>query len=110
MRHHAVGLGEARLRFMFAGSGIALASTAKMLANFFLMYVAPRKDDYRLFVVSQTPDFSPDTAHEQRVLTQARRTATTLHHTAPAQCIRTAFEWKTGQTQPTTQRSSPTPQ
>ena len=61
---------EFRTMLLSLASGIALASTAKLLANLFLLYVAPHRHDYRLFVETKTPDFSPDTAHERSVLTQ----------------------------------------
>ena len=39
-----------------------------MVADVFLLYVAPRRADYRLFVEAPTPDFQPDSPYEQRVL------------------------------------------
>lgn len=49
-------------------SGITLLSMAKSLADTFLLYIAPRKDDYALFVEHITPDFGPDTDAERLVL------------------------------------------
>jgi hypothetical protein len=49
-------------------TGIALASVAKTVANAFILYVSPRKDDYRLFVRTTTPDFSPDSDAEAQSL------------------------------------------
>jgi len=51
-------------------SGIAFLSMAKVTADFFLLYLAPRRNDYKLFVASASPDFSPDSEAEQHVLEQ----------------------------------------
>ena len=51
-------------------SGFALFASAKSLADAFLMYAAPKRADYQLFVQSTTPDFSPDGPVEEAVLQQ----------------------------------------
>ena len=43
-----------------------MLSTAKTLADFYLLYAAPRRADYRLFVENLTPDFGPE--HESKRL------------------------------------------
>ena len=48
-------------------------ASVKTLANFCLMYVLPRRADYRLFVQTLTPDFRPDSEHESRVLDDVLR-------------------------------------
>lgn len=49
-------------------SGLAYLFVAKMAADYFLLYCAPRRSDYRLFVQMTTPDFEPDTDGERKVL------------------------------------------
>ena len=46
------------------------APCPKVAADSFLLYLAPRRSDYRLFVESTSPDFSPDTEAERQVLEQ----------------------------------------
>lgn len=54
-------------------AGVALLASVKTLANVCLMYVLPRRADYRLFVQTVTPDFLPDSEHESRVLDDVLR-------------------------------------
>ena len=54
-------------------TGLGLLSVAKTIADSFLLYVAPRREDYKLFTLTLTPDFSPDSPYEQCAL--ARTTA-----------------------------------
>ena len=49
-------------------SGLALLSVAKTIADSFLLYIAPRRADYRLFASVTTPDFAPDTTDARKVL------------------------------------------
>uniref|UniRef100_A0A7S0LEJ1 Uncharacterized protein n=1 Tax=Coccolithus braarudii TaxID=221442 RepID=A0A7S0LEJ1_9EUKA len=49
-------------------SGAALIGIATTVANCFLKYLAPRRADYKLFVQSTTPDFSPDTDTDKQLL------------------------------------------
>eukprot|EP00316_Scyphosphaera_apsteinii_P012397 CAMPEP_0119303528 /NCGR_PEP_ID=MMETSP1333-20130426/4948_1 /TAXON_ID=418940 /ORGANISM="Scyphosphaera apsteinii, Strain RCC1455" /LENGTH=434 /DNA_ID=CAMNT_0007306233 /DNA_START=169 /DNA_END=1473 /DNA_ORIENTATION=- len=49
-------------------SGIALVSMAKTVANVFLLYLSPHRADYSLFVMTQSPDFSPDNETERHIL------------------------------------------
>ena len=63
----------------------ALLCFAKMAADFFLLYLAPRKNDYRLFVQSQTPDFDPDGEDERTVLERVLKKKRRKH----AQCMGT---------------------
>ena len=49
-------------------SGLALLSVAKTVSDYFLLYVAPQRADYRLFVEQLTPDFGPDNDAERLVL------------------------------------------
>jgi len=49
-------------------TGLALVSVARTVANLFVLYVAPRRADYRLFVQTATPDFHPDSAEGERLL------------------------------------------
>ncbi len=51
-------------------SGIAFVATAKTLVDCYLLYLAPKRRDYRLFVEASTPDFSPDSQSEALVLNQ----------------------------------------
>ena len=51
-------------------SGLVMLSTAKTVADAFLLYVAPRRDDYRLFVEQVTPDFGPDNDAERMLLSK----------------------------------------
>ena len=43
---------------------------AKSVADVFLLYAAPRRADYRLFVETLTPDFGPETDEEKQKLTR----------------------------------------
>jgi len=54
--------------FLSILSGMALLGAAKYVADFFLLNLAPRRHDYRLFVERVTPDFSPDTDAERKLL------------------------------------------
>ena len=45
-------------------SGLAFLSVAKVTADSFLLYLAPRRADYKLFVQATSPDFSPDSDAE----------------------------------------------
>ena len=38
-------------------SGLVMLSTAKTIADYFLLYVAPKRADYRLFVEQLSPNF-----------------------------------------------------
>mmetsp|Transcript_36607 Transcript_36607/g.122587 ORF Transcript_36607/g.122587 Transcript_36607/m.122587 type:complete len:426 (-) Transcript_36607:186-1463(-) len=49
-------------------SGLALVSISKSITNTFLLYLAPRRNEYRLFLRSQTPDFAPANQAERRAL------------------------------------------
>ena len=51
-------------------SGIAFVATAKTMVDCYLLYLAPKRRDYRLFVEASTPDFSPDSQSEALVLNQ----------------------------------------
>ena len=58
-------------------SGLVMLSTAKTLADLYLLYIAPRRADYRLFVEQLTPDFGPDDEAQRvtldKVLSRKRR-------------------------------------
>lgn len=49
-------------------SGLVMLSTAKTIADYFLLYVAPKRADYRLFVEQLSPDFGPSNDQERRLL------------------------------------------
>ena len=45
-----------------------VSTPSQTIADFFLLYIAPKRADYRLFVEHLTPDFGPDTDAEKRAL------------------------------------------
>ena len=49
-------------------SGLVMLSTAKTVADYFLLYAAPKRADYRLFVEQLSPDFGPDNEAERQLL------------------------------------------
>jgi len=49
-------------------SGLVMLSTAKTVADYFLLYAAPKRADYRLFVEQLSPDFGPDNDAERMLL------------------------------------------
>lgn len=59
-----------QILFVSLLSGVALIAIAKTIADAFLLYLAPRREDYRLFVETATPDFGPDNEHEKQILEQ----------------------------------------
>lgn len=63
-------------------SGAALLSLAKVAADSFLLYFSPRRADYRLFVASSSPDFSPDNEEEREVCTHP-----SLHPRTSQSCV-----------------------
>lgn len=54
--------------FLSLLSGAGLLFVAKTTADSFLLYCAPKRKDYRLFVEQLTPDFSPDNAESRTLL------------------------------------------
>ena len=54
--------------FLSLLSGAGLLFVAKTTADSFLLYCAPKRKDYRLFVEQLTPDFSPDSAESRTLL------------------------------------------
>lgn len=63
-----VRLPHARTIILTLVSGLALLSVAKTVADAFLLYLAPRRKDYALFVETITPDFGPETDQERQTL------------------------------------------
>lgn len=51
-------------------SGLALVSFSKTITNAFLLYAAPMRDRYRLFLQVSTPDFAPSSEAGSRALDQ----------------------------------------
>ena len=45
-----------------------MLSTAKTISDMFLLYMAPKRADYRLFVEQLSPDFRPDNDAERMLL------------------------------------------
>mmetsp|Transcript_24421 Transcript_24421/g.56793 ORF Transcript_24421/g.56793 Transcript_24421/m.56793 type:complete len:288 (+) Transcript_24421:848-1711(+) len=54
-------------------TGVGLLSVAKVATDMMLMYLLPRRAQYRLFVQDLTPDFSPADDEERAVLEQVLR-------------------------------------
>jgi len=70
--------------FLSLLSGAGLLFVAKVAADTFLLYLAPKRADYRLFVEAITPDFSPDSEGEkavlQKVLARKRESRARIEH------------------------------
>ena len=58
---------QLRLTIVSALTFLAVATT---VANFFMLYLAPRRGKYRLFVQSASPDFAPSNEAERQALDQ----------------------------------------
>jgi hypothetical protein len=54
-------------------TGVLLFSLAKIVADSFLLYCAPKRNDYRLFVTTKSPDFKPSSESERVALERALR-------------------------------------
>ena len=53
-------------------TGLAMLSLAKTLADLYLFYLAPKRDDYRIFARSDTPRFDPRSEDEVGVRVRVR--------------------------------------
>ena len=53
-------------------TGLAMLSLAKTLADVYLFYLAPKRDDYRIFARSDTPRFDPRSEDEVAVRVRVR--------------------------------------
>jgi len=49
-------------------AGFAYLFVAKMAADYFLLYFAPKRHDYKLFVQAHSPDFSPESEGGRQLL------------------------------------------
>jgi hypothetical protein len=63
-----IRLPDFRTAILTLVSGLVMLGAAKTVADYFLLYAAPRRADYRLFVLNYTPDFGPDNEEEEKVL------------------------------------------
>lgn len=59
---------DVRTALLTLVAGSALVAIARTLANLFLLYLAPNRRIYRLFVYADSPDLDPDTPAERAVL------------------------------------------
>ena len=63
-----VRLPDVKTMLLTLVSGLVMLSTAKTIADYFLLYVAPKRAKYRLFTEMITPDFGPENDAERAVL------------------------------------------
>jgi len=84
-------------------SGLALVSISKTVTNAFLLYAAPMRDKYRLFLQVHTPNFAPssdagNSALEELLAAKRAKRALCSGQRQPQEALLTPLESNSGQT------------